>query len=142
LVPTLGEYDIIIDDACHAAHCQLLTLRHLWDRLKPGGAFVIEDTAFSSTRLFRTEYTIDGLETWHIMANMTRDLQLASLERYYTRNDFWRKWLVPQEKIENLQSRSLPFAMDIQRVQCDPEICAIFKMTPGTVWLEEKFTVE
>ena len=41
----LGErrFDVIIDDGSHIDTNQLLTLRHLYPRLNPGGVYVIED---------------------------------------------------------------------------------------------------
>lgn len=141
VVPSLGMFDIIIDDACHAAHCQQLTLHRLWNHLKPGGVYIIEDTAFSSTHMFRTEYTRNGLETWHWVSAMVHDMQLAALERYYVRNEWWKKWLVPKEDLSVLRNRSVPFALDIQRLQCDPELCALMKALPGSHWMEEDFDV-
>ena len=37
--------DVIIDDGSHFSHHQLLSLNILWDKLKVGGIYVIEDTA-------------------------------------------------------------------------------------------------
>ena len=38
-----GPYDIIIDDGFHASQHQQVSLLHLWDSLKSGGLYVIED---------------------------------------------------------------------------------------------------
>lgn len=39
----VGPLDIIIDDGSHIAYEQLASFRGLWDTLKPGGLYVIED---------------------------------------------------------------------------------------------------
>jgi hypothetical protein len=41
----LGQYDIIIDDGSHIPTMQLETMKGLWQALKPGGIYVIEDVA-------------------------------------------------------------------------------------------------
>lgn len=38
-----GQYDIIIDDGSHASSHQQISLRELWQAVKPGGIYVIED---------------------------------------------------------------------------------------------------
>jgi hypothetical protein len=37
------KFDIIIDDGSHAAHDQQITFQSMFDRLNPGGLYVIED---------------------------------------------------------------------------------------------------
>jgi len=37
------QFDIIVDDGSHYDEHQLQTLENLWDRLKPGGYYIIED---------------------------------------------------------------------------------------------------
>lgn len=37
------QYDIIIDDGSHASSHQQISLRELWQAVKPGGIYVIED---------------------------------------------------------------------------------------------------
>ncbi|MDB4676926.1 class I SAM-dependent methyltransferase, partial [bacterium] len=37
------EFDIIIDDGSHVPSHQILTLNELWDVLRPGGVYIIED---------------------------------------------------------------------------------------------------
>jgi predicted O-methyltransferase YrrM len=38
------HYDVIIEDASHASYHQQMALLTLWDKLTPGGLFIIEDT--------------------------------------------------------------------------------------------------
>ena len=45
--PTACGYDIIIDDGSHVPKHMLLTFRHLWPYVRPGGMYVIEDIGFS-----------------------------------------------------------------------------------------------
>ena len=57
----LDYFDVIIDDGSHVPEHQMLTLEKLWKCLKPGGAYVIEDTETCYWR--RTElygYEFDG----------------------------------------------------------------------------------
>jgi len=37
------EFDIIVDDGSHIPAHQILTLKHLWPLLKPGGVYIVED---------------------------------------------------------------------------------------------------
>lgn len=39
----LGEVDVIIDDASHVAEYTKITFENLWNNVKPGGYYVIED---------------------------------------------------------------------------------------------------
>ena len=41
-----GEFDVIIDDASHASDHQQITLGALFEAVKPGGVFIIEDLFF------------------------------------------------------------------------------------------------
>lgn len=38
-----NQFDVIIDDGGHRMHQQRLTLKHLWQLVKPGGVFIMED---------------------------------------------------------------------------------------------------
>jgi len=42
-VGALGPYDLIVDDGSHKASDQLTSLLYLWEFVKPGGVYVIED---------------------------------------------------------------------------------------------------
>ena len=37
------EFDVIIDDGCHHAFCQLTALKMFWPQLRKGGLYIIED---------------------------------------------------------------------------------------------------
>jgi len=39
------EFDVIIDDGSHLAQDILAAVRHLWEKVKPGGWYIIEDWA-------------------------------------------------------------------------------------------------
>lgn len=126
-------YDIIIDDGCHASHCIKMTLMRLWSKLKPGGIYMIEDTAFSSTKSFKLEYSGGTGEEFHQwFRKLVSDLQYAALEEYYSKDDKWRQWLVPHEdpKLLTLQA-SVPWYKEIQRIHCEREACYLQKMIPG-----------
>lgn len=43
LAASVPDLDVIIEDASHASYHQQMAVLHLWDKLKPGGYFIIED---------------------------------------------------------------------------------------------------
>lgn len=45
-----GPFDVIIDDGYHASKHQQVTLNCLWDSVKPGGMFIVEDLHFQPER--------------------------------------------------------------------------------------------
>jgi demethylmacrocin O-methyltransferase len=38
-----GTFDVIIDDGSHRSDHQILSLNYLWDKVNPGGLYVVED---------------------------------------------------------------------------------------------------
>ena len=43
-VATVGiKFDVILDDGSHVPEHQILTINKLWDLVKPGGVYIIED---------------------------------------------------------------------------------------------------
>ena len=70
-----GNFDMIIDDGGHTMEQMQTSLNHLWDSVKPGGIYVIEDLHSCSgqwTELYGYEVIQDG-------DTLTTDL-LSSLE--------------------------------------------------------------
>ena len=52
----IGEVDIIIDDASHASHHQQFALLELWNILRPGGLYIIEDLQWQPAIFERFQY--------------------------------------------------------------------------------------
>ena len=51
-----GPFDIILDDASHVNEHQIITFKHLFPKLNPGGIYIIEDTATSYWERFGGGY--------------------------------------------------------------------------------------
>lgn len=54
------SFDLIIDDGDHHPTSQLITLNNLWPRVKPGGAYIIEDIT-SEAQIQRLTLAVAGL---------------------------------------------------------------------------------
>lgn len=73
------RFDLIIDDGYHASEHQQVTLAHLWQCLKPGGTFVIEDLHYQPAGHQHLK-TVDLLAQWaqgHVMGTPFLPQQLA-----------------------------------------------------------------
>ena len=55
-----GKYNVILDDASHTWKHQLFSFSMLWDEVKPGGLYIVEDilTSFS---IYQSSYNPDNL---------------------------------------------------------------------------------
>jgi len=51
-----GPFDIVLDDASHMNEHQIITFKHLFPKLNPGGIYIIEDTATSYWERFGGGY--------------------------------------------------------------------------------------
>tara|TARA_B100000575_G_scaffold249030_1_gene215215 strand:- start:314 stop:1042 length:729 start_codon:yes stop_codon:yes gene_type:complete len=51
-----GPFDIVVDDASHMNEHQIITFKHLFPKLNPGGIYVVEDTATSYWERFGGGY--------------------------------------------------------------------------------------
>jgi predicted O-methyltransferase YrrM len=73
----LGDhtFDYIIDDGSHKVHDQIASLKLLWDRVNPGGAYFIEDIAGPDALRVLLEY-IDTMQvayqTWDLRSVKNR----------------------------------------------------------------------
>ena len=62
-----NHYDLIIDDGSHLLQDQLLTLCNFYNKLKPGGAYVVEDVRPENLRFFQ------GFHPWFHRGTKTED---------------------------------------------------------------------
>jgi hypothetical protein len=62
---TQGKWDIIIDDGGHDMCSQQYSIQYLWDVLKPGGYFVMEDIHSSFMQQFKPQDS--KTSTYHLM---------------------------------------------------------------------------
>jgi len=62
---TRGQFDLIVDDGGHTMNQQKISIQHLFEIVKPGGYYVIEDlqTSFMSIYMNESPTTIDWLKT-------------------------------------------------------------------------------
>lgn len=97
-----GTFDVIIDDGSHFAHEQLASFYGLWDRVNPGGWYVVED-------LFATYNPVWNDQSAPNMVTMIADRMKSILiggdsiqeVHYFGRNDI--------NGIMFLRKRSEPF---------------------------------
>ena len=61
-----GPLDVVIDDASHASHHQQISLRGLFEHVRPGGLFIIEDLRYQPKALERSDVpkTLQILAAW------------------------------------------------------------------------------
>lgn len=62
-----GSFDIILDDGYHASKHQQISLLHLWQLVKPGGMYIIEDLHFQPDPSIETSVkTKELMRSWKI----------------------------------------------------------------------------
>lgn len=68
LSATLGDmtFDYIVDDGSHARTHQAESFRLLWDRVKPGGKYFIEDIAGDEALAFVSQAVADAGVEFHV----------------------------------------------------------------------------
>ncbi|MFQ1702448.1 hypothetical protein ACJ5NV_17825 [Loktanella agnita] len=82
---TLPKMDIILDDASHASHHQQYAFLELFDRLKHGGLYIIEDLRWQPPHMERPNFTktaalFDGFQKSRLFEHSDKALQ-AELEQ-------------------------------------------------------------
>jgi hypothetical protein len=93
------KYDVIIDDGYHASKHQQITFKTLWQNIKPGGYFIIEDLHYQPTTetCIKTKYLFENwknnnwIETEYInlveIQNIKRDIE--SIHFYDSQSKIW-----------------------------------------------------
>jgi hypothetical protein len=85
-----AKFDIIIDDGSHVPEHQLLTLKNLWNNLKDGGVYIIEDIETSywgKSSIYGYKFNSNKVNTVNILQNII----------YYVN----KKFLLPSCKKKN-----------------------------------------
>lgn len=92
-------YDVIIDDGYHASRHQQITFKTLWQNIKPGGYFIIEDlhyqpiheTCVKTKRLFESWRNNEWIETEYINLNEIQIIKtdIESIEFYDSNSKNW-----------------------------------------------------
>jgi len=82
------EFDFICDDGGHGAWQQQISFGFLWDHLKPGGYYIIEDLGVADKREFR-QYDDPRSSTTYWLASMD------ALEPF--------SYYIPTEKLQEIQ---------------------------------------
>ena len=75
LVADFAPFDIIIDDGSHRSSSQKKSFTHLWDSVRSGGFYCIEDLFWQSKN--PDYYIDDGVSTIDFMANLARNMQVG-----------------------------------------------------------------
>jgi predicted HAD superfamily hydrolase len=92
-------YDVIIDDGYHASKHQQITFKTLWQNIKPGGYFIIEDLHYQPThetcvktkRLFESWFNNEWIETEYINLDEIQIIKqdIESIEFYDSKSKRW-----------------------------------------------------
>jgi methyltransferase family protein len=61
LLSSLGEFDVVVDDASHINELTLASFRALWPKVRPGGMYAIEDLDCSYVDLTEISQTWPGM---------------------------------------------------------------------------------
>jgi hypothetical protein len=93
------NYDVIIDDGWHASEHQQITFKTLWENVKPGGYFIIEDlhyqpideTCTKTRELFENWKNGNWIATEHITPEETQSLKqdIESINFYDSQSTRW-----------------------------------------------------
>lgn len=82
VVAPLGPFDLIVDDASHIAEHQIKGFDYLWDSVKSGGWYVVEDLFFRNYHLKDKKYSfIDKLKT--MIDDLNRKCEIDEIHFYY-----------------------------------------------------------
>ena len=99
-----GDFDVILDDGGHAMDHQQVSLGFLFQFVKPGGYFIIEDVHTSLPEFYpRAEFNVNESQS-----NTT----LLMIERYIRTSQLVSEFMTPQEMMylqKNIESIELTY---------------------------------
>ncbi len=84
-----GNFDVILDDGGHAMDHQQVSLGYLFQHVKPGGMFIIEDIHTSLPYFYPDT-------AFHVSRNET-NTTLFMLERFWRRSEIVSEFMTPEE---------------------------------------------
>jgi hypothetical protein len=138
LAKSAGQFDVIIDDGSHVSADQIISFKTLFDYIKPGGIYVIEDLLFSYHPEHITYSDIEEVKNPHPCDNSTiyflhsliNDLNYVGARTgcahiHKTKvTTGWTKLNLDFEKIDN---ELTSYQRDIDHIEFAGSICFIFK---------------
>ena len=80
-----GKFDMILDDGSHLNHHVIFSFKYLWDSIKSGGVYVVEDTACSYWNLWGGGYQMYGT-MMEYFKRLTDDINFRGLQNFDTPN--------------------------------------------------------
>ena len=83
-------FDYILDDGAHHPEANMLTLRHTWKFLKPGGYYIIEDVwplELMSNKELKHDWLVKNAEKYSLFKNELLLAEIRSLGAKVTRFD-------------------------------------------------------
>lgn len=109
---TGGNFDVVIDDGGHTMSQQQTSLEHLWKIVKPGGMYFIEDLQTS----FIAHYGGDP--------SIGREPKIKTMMKYIYE-------LIDDKMLPD--GRKHAMSMEMRGIECQREVCVMFKKEEGTV---------
>ena len=76
-----GKFDMILDDGSHMNHHVIFSFKYLWDSIKSGGVYVVEDTSCSYWELWGGGYKKEGTMVEYFK-NLTDDVNFRGLQNF------------------------------------------------------------
>jgi len=93
IIENIGEFDIIIDDGSHQVNHQLFTFGDLFDKVKPGGFYIIEDLHTSLNSNYTDKCGGYEFSTLKVLYD-------------YEKTNKWKSKFITQDKINYLNENT------------------------------------
>ena len=76
-----GQFDMILDDGSHMNHHVIFSFQYLWDSIKSGGVYIVEDTACSYWDTWGGGYLKQGT-MMEYFKKLTDDINYRGLQNF------------------------------------------------------------